>query len=44
MILSMVGLFVNESIATVLSYVKIVGGILGVMLSAVISAVLSHKK
>ena len=42
-ILSLVGMFVSEDVMKILSYVKIVGGILGVFISALISIVLANK-
>ena len=42
-ILSLVGMFVSEDVMKILSYVKIVGGILGVFVSALISIVLANK-
>lgn len=42
-ILSLVGMFVGEDAMKILSYVKIVGGILGVFASALISIVLANK-
>lgn len=42
-ILSMAGMFVSEDAMKILSYVKIVGGILGVFVSALISIVLANK-
>lgn len=42
-ILSIAGMFVSEDVMKILSYVKIVGGILGVFVSALISIVLANK-
>ncbi len=42
-ILSIAGMFVSEDVMKILSYVKIVGGILGVFISALISIVLANK-
>ena len=42
-ILSLVGMFVSEDAMKIFSYVKIVGGILGVFVSALISIVLANK-
>ena len=42
-ILSMAGMFLSEDAMKILSYVKIVGGILGVFVSALISIVLANK-
>ena len=42
-ILSIAGMFVSEDVMKILSYVKIVGGNLGVFISALISIVLANK-